>query len=852
MKVPLSWLKEFVDIHLPLDELAHRLTMAGLEVEEIRYVGLPMPTSKAESHTSKSRHSIKISGLEWEPDKIVVGAVLEVMPHPNADRLVLCRLDDGVQEHIVLTGAPNLFTYKGKGPLEKPLKVAYAREGARIYDGHQPGQVLMTLKRARIRGVDSYSMACSEKELGISDDHEGIIILDDDAPTGMPLVEYMGDAVLDIAITPNLARDANILGIAREIAALTDQPLRAPSLDVLMEGPPIEDKAYIEIRNPELNPRFVLGLILNVEIRQSPYKVQRRLRLAGMRPINNIVDATNYVMLELGEPLHAFDYDILVQRANGKPPKIITRTAEPGEKLVTLDGVERTLEPYNVLVCDTIGPLSIAGIMGGAESEVSERTRNVLLEGAAWNFINIRRTSSFHRIESEAAYRFARGVHPAMAERGVRRGLELMRCWSGGIVAQGLIDCYPLPPKDPTVTFTSSDTQRWLGIQLETDTMAKILQRLDFKVRIEGEIIHATTPDHRLDIHEGIVGVADVMEELARIYGYELIPETRLADTLPPQRSNRSIEIEERIRDMLVDLGLQEVMTYRMTSPENEARLYPPGTSREEQSYVRLKNPIVNERVVMRRRLLASLMEVVERNARLQSRLCLFEIGPIFLPSQTNLLPDEPQQIAIVLMGPRSLQSWLPSDTSMMDFYDLKGLLEVLLNGIHLNPARYEPYQHPTYHPGKCARIWIDEREIGLLGEIHPLVKENYDLTSEAPILAAELNLETLIELTPERYEVQAVPAYPPVIEDLAIIVDENTPAEQVYENIRLAGGHILTAARLFDLYRGDQIGAGKKSLAYRLTYQATDRTLTDQEVAQIRQKIIRQLEKVLGAKLRS
>ncbi len=296
----------------------------------------------------------KIHGLSWEPDKIVTAAVSEVMPHPNADRLVLCRLYDGEQEHIVLTGAPNLYPYKGLGPLKKPLKVPYAREGARIYDGHQPGQVLTTLKRAKIRGVDSYSMICSEKELGISDEHEGVIILDDDAPVGVPLADYMGDAVFEINIIPNIARAASMLGVAREIAALTGQSLRPPSYDFLAQGSSIDGKAAIEILNPELNPRFVLGLISDIEIKPSPYWVQRRLRLAGMRPINNIVDATNYVMLEIGEPLHAFDYDVLLQRAGGKPPTIITRTAHarrapdhPGRGRARAERLQRTGVRYH-------------------------------------------------------------------------------------------------------------------------------------------------------------------------------------------------------------------------------------------------------------------------------------------------------------------------------------------------------------------------------------------------------------------------------------------------------------------------------------------------------------------------
>ena len=425
MLLPLSWLKDYVEIDISIEELAYRLTLAGLEVEAIRYVGLPQP---------QGRHEFKVSGLEWPADKFVVGAIHEVMPHPNADRLVLCRLDDGEQEHIVLTGAPSLLRLKGQ-KLEKPLKVAYAREGARLYDGHSPEWKLITLKRAKIRGVVSYSMVCSEKELGISEEMEDILYLPEDAPTGMPLADYLGDAVLDIAITPNMARNACVLGVARETAALLGKPLRKPPLDVLAEGDPIFGQVSLQITNPDLNPRFMLGLIRDVDIKPSPFWIQWRLKLAGMRPINNIVDATNYVMLEVGEPLHAFDYDVLVRRAGGRPPTIITRTARPGEKLTTLDGVERTLDDQTVLVCDTAGPLSIAGIMGGAESEVTDQTRNVLLEAASWNFINIRRTAQKQKMSSEAAYRFSRGVHPALAEVGLRRALELMRQWSGGVVA---------------------------------------------------------------------------------------------------------------------------------------------------------------------------------------------------------------------------------------------------------------------------------------------------------------------------------------------------------------------------------------------------------------------------------
>ncbi|RME86818.1 MAG: phenylalanine--tRNA ligase subunit beta [Anaerolineae bacterium] len=834
MYVPISWLKDFVEIDIPVEEVARLLTFAGLEVEEIRYVGWPMPNEST---------SFKITGLSWDPEKIVVGEVREVMPHPNADRLVLCRLFDGRQEHTVLTGAPNLFPYKGKGPLARPLKVAYAKEGARLYDGHKEGQVLMTLKRTKIRGVESYSMVCSEKELGISEEHEGIIILDDDAPVGAPLADYMGDAVLSIDILPNMARNTGMLGIARELAALTGKPLKKPETPLDPSGQPVEELVAIRIENPELNPRFVLGLIRDVEIRPSPYWVQRRLRLAGVRPINCIVDATNYTMLELGEPLHAFDYDVLLKRAKGGKVTIITRTAKPGEKLVTLDGEERALDPSQVLVCDEAGALSIAGVMGGLESEVTEQTRNVLLEGAAWNFINIRRTANAHNLHSEASFRFSRGVHPALAEEGVRRGLYWMAAWSGGKVAPGLVDNYPLPPEAPRVEVSAADVKRHLGIELSAQEIADLLSRLEFTCEVTGENVTVTPPPFRMDIGEGVVGVADVMEEIARLYGYDRIPETRIADALPPQVGNPTHTWEESLRDLLAGLGLQEVITYRMTSPEREARLGVEG------EHVRLANPVTPERRVLRRSLLASVLDVVERNARLRETLAFFEIGPVFLPRGDDL-PEEQPRLAIAMTGRRHEPAWDSPESPGLDFYDLKGVIEAMLTALRVGEGvSYEPAEHPAFHPGKCARVMVEGKEIGLFGEIHPLVAEKYEF-GERPVLAAEFDLEAL-RAVPPRLEVESVPTHPPVLEDIAVVVDESVPAGEVEALIRQTGGKLLADVRLFDVYRGEQVGEGKKSLAYSLTYQAPDRTLTDKEAARIRAKIVRRLERELGARLR-
>jgi len=844
MKIPVSWLKDYIDLKgISIEEIARRLTLAGLEVDEIAYVGLPMKGNAAQGAHSSGRHEFKTSGFSWDPEKIVVAEIREVMPHPNADRLTLLDLFDGQQSQVVLTGAPNIFHLKGAGKLARPIKAAYAKEGATIYDGHAAGRVLTTLKRAKIRGVESYSMVCSEKELGITDEHEGIIILDDDAPVGMPLVEYMGDAVLDIGILPNMARNANVLGVARELSALTGRELRKPSSEYLTEGDSLEGLVSIEITNPELNPRFVLGLIRNVEIGPSPYRIQLRLKLAGMRPINSIVDATNYAMLDLGEPLHAFDYDVLKARAGQDRVKIITRAAQDGERLTTLDGVERTLSAMNVLVCDDRGSLSIAGVMGGAESEVTETTRNVLLEGAAWNFINIRRTAKQHNLPSEASFRFSRGVHPALAETGVRRGLQLMAEWSGGKVAPGLVDEYPLKPRDPVVQVSPKDVRRLLGIDLTAAEIADLLARLEFECIVGRDDVTVKTPPHRMDIGEGVVGLADVLEEVARSYGYDRIPSTLMADSLPPQMGNPAYEWEEHLRDLLVALGMQEVVTYRMTSAANEARL----TQFDE--YVRIANPTTPDKNVLRRSLVASVLEAVEKNIRFSDSITFFEVGPVFEPVK-NDLPKERHQLAMVMSGQRERTAWDVKDSPGFDFYDIKGRIELLLGGLHYSDITYAPADSISYlHPGKAAEVKVNGQRVGVFGELHPLVAEKYELY-DAAVLVAEFDLWELHSITPS-YDFRPVSEFPPVFEDIAVILDEAVPADRVEGLIRQTGGQTVVDVRLFDVYRGDQVGPGKKSLAYSLTYQA-DKTLTDAEAAAIRNKIVKRLEQELGARLRS
>jgi len=875
MKIPLSWLKDFIDLDgLSVEDIARKLTLAGLEVDEILYAGLEMPAYK-----DGEKHEFKTNGIGWNREKIVVAEIREVKPHPNADKLTLLDLYDGLQEQVVLTGAPNIFHLKGTGKLPKPIKVAYAKEGATIYDGHADGLVLTTLKRAKIRGVDSYSMVCSEKELGIAEDHDGIILLDDDAPVGMPLADYMGDAVLDVSILPNMARNANVIGVARELSALLGRELRdlrsLKDLGGLAGGQPVTELVEIEITNPEMNPRFVVGLIRDVEIKPSPYQIQRRLKLAGMRAINNIVDATNYAMLELGEPLHAFDYDVLKARAGGKKIKIITRAAAEGEKLTTLDGVERKLTATNILVCDEKGSLSLAGVMGGSESEVYDASKevldvtgvepkpgempqgkitsrgkstvNILLEGAAWNFINIRRTAQQHNLPSEASFRFSRGVHPAVAEHGVTLGLKYMAAWANGKVAPGLVDVYPLKPKDSVVEVSAKDVKRLLGIDLTLEEISALLTRLEFKCQITNHQLQVTAPPHRMDIDEGVVGLADVLEEVARSYGYENIPTTTMADALPPQIGNPIHEWEEHLRDLLVAIGLQEVVTYRMTSPERESRLSAAA------DYVRVANPIAPERSVLRRSLLTSVLEVAEKNAKAES-LAMFEVGSVFEPIK-NDLPNEPRKLAMVMTGARIASAWDVKDAPMFDFFDMKGRVELLLAGLRFRDISYVPADASTslsanhLHPGKSTEVKIDGEVVGAFGELHPLAKEKFAF-GDAPLIVAEFDLEKLRTLNPS-YGIQPVSEFPPMYEDIAVIVDESVAAAAVEAFIRQTGGKTVTNVKLFDVYRDEKIGAGKKSLAYSLTYQA-EKTLTDAEAAAIRNKIVKRLEREVGAKLRS
>ncbi len=849
MKVPISWLKDYVDINISVDELAERLTLAGLEVTGIQYIG------------------VEGADLVWDREKLILGHVLKVEQHPNADRLVMATVDIGTAEpETVVTGAPNLFEFIGQGDITGlGLKSPFVLEGATVYDGHakEPG-AKMKLKGRNVRGIMNRHMLCSEKELGLSDDHDGIILTaDEKAAPGTPIVDVWGDVVLDIDLTPNLIRCASIIGVAREVAALTGQKVRYPDVTLAESGSSLAGRLKIKTTEPELNPRFVGILIEDITLKESPYWMQRRLRLAGMRPISNIVDVSNYVMLEMGQPNHAFDWDILRHRADEYAPdgpvEIITRLAELGETMVTLDDKTHQMPDFSILVTDPKSNLSIGGIMGGLESEVHNDSRNILLEAAAWNFINIRRTSQALNIYSEAAYRFSRGVHPAQAMVGARRAAGLMAKLAGGAIAQDMLDYYPNPPEPVTVDLPQTEVTRLLGIELSVEEISQILTGLEFAVEVvEPGVLRVTVPDHRLDISaETVTGRADLVEEIARIYGYDRIPVSEMADELPPQRNNVALDTEERVRDLLVQAGLQEVITYRLTTPEVESRVlgadYPARAN-----YVTLANPSTPERAVMRHSLLNSVLEVAAQNTRHQNRVQMFEAGHIYLlnpngQGEAAILPTETRRLAIVMTGPRQEASWLAADSEPVDFFDMKGTLEALLTGLHIDNITFEPTQHPVYHPGRVAEIKMNGESVGIFGQIHPLVADAYDMKiDDRPVLAADIDLDALLKPVADGHIVRGVPRFPPVQQDIAVVVDAGVPAEQVRQLILKTGQPLLVDVRLFDVYRGEQLGTGKKSLAYSLTFQSEKSTLTDKAVAHQQSRIVKRLEQEFDAKLRS
>lgn len=840
MKIPLGWLRDYVNLDgIGVPELVERLTLAGLEVASVRCLGVPIP----EGLRVKSDEV----GPVWAPDKVVLGRIVSVAQHPNADRLTLPTVDVGGGKSMTLvTGAPNIKVG------DSGQKVVVALTGAVLFDGHAETKVLKELKPGKIRGVPSDGMVCSAYELGISDEHEGIILLGADAPEpGTPAADYLGEIVLDVDVLPNMARCLAMIGVAREVATLFGRPLKLPAVPSADagKGPAAQGLVLVAIADPALSPRYAAGVLREVTVGPSPDWLRWRLTYAGMRPINAIVDVTNYVMLEWGQPLHAFDYDKLKGRAGGQAPAITVRPAQAGEVLVTLDGVKRELTPDNLVIADSAGAVALAGVMGGGDTEVSAQTKNVLLESANFDFLSVRRTMKALNLPSEASQRFSKGLHPETVRPAAERAADLVRQYAGATVCRGLVDCYPAPLPPQVVELPLKEVRRQLGMDVPVAEATRILQALEFQVEPAGaDVLRVTVPPHRRDVQ---AGAADLVEELARVLGYDRMPATLLADALPEQHANRPLELEENLRDLLTECGLQEVITYALTEPARDLEV-----GLGEGEYVRLLNPISSERVVMRHGLLGGVLEVAAANLKHEADVRLFEIGSAYLLKPGQKLPEEPRRLAIVLTGRRQPDYWGDGTAAAppLDFFDLKGVLEALVDGLHLPGVAYrrpeKPDKTPHLHPGLSAELVVGARPAGAFGRLHPQFADRFGLAGRA-VLACELDLGVIQAAVPDRFTYTPVPRFPPALRDVAVIVDETATAERVAAEIRAAGGELLRQARLFDLYVGDAVPKGKKSLAYALTYQSAERTLTDKEVDKAHKRIEDRLQHVLKAQIR-
>ena len=800
MKVSLNWLKDYVNIPLPVKELAHRLTMSGNEVGRLDVIG-----------------------GSWE--HVFVGQVTALEKHPNADRLKLVTIDLGTERITVVTGAPNMAVGQ---------KVPFAKVGAKLIDGHT-GQ-LAELKPAKIRGVKSEGMACSEKELGISDSHEGIMILPADAPVGVPLAQYLGDTIFDIKVTPNRPDCLSVIGIAREVASLTSQPTHIPEITYPEEGESINNAISIEIADPDLCSRYCASLVTGVKIGPSPQWMQQRLIAGGMRPISNVVDITNYVMLEYGQPLHAFDYT----QITGK--KIIVRRAGEGEILYTLDGMERKLNPDMLVIADQKDPIALAGVMGGAESEVIDSTTSILLESANFNNVSIRRTSIKLNLRSEASSRFEKGISPELAPIALRRATQLLLQLAGGKVAKSIADVYPGKKEKGQILLPKERVRRVLGLELSTERLQKVLESLSFSTKpagVSGDLL-VTVPYWRTDVRMA----DDLVEEIARIIGYDEIPTTLLSSEIPEQVPAPMLTLKENIRDILMGCGMQEIITYSLVGQATLDRIDP---HHKLVSAMRVANPMSVEQEYLRTSLRAGLLAAFASNEKHEKdSIRLFEVARVYL-TRAKDLPEERETLVGVLGGPRLDRSWLSGEDTA-DFFDAKGILETVFNRLKVK-ASYKPAEDQILLAGKTAEIAVEGQKVGVVGVIHPKTASLFDISTQ-PVLLLEIDLAKLLPFAGAGYRYRPIPRFPGNTRDIALILDTGIAASKVQEVIK--SFPLVDRVTIFDVYIGEQMPPGKKSLAFTIRFQSLERTLTDEEVNKAQQQIIERLQKEFGATLRS
>ena len=787
MRLPLSWLKDYMNTDgIENAEYMHKMTMSGSIVE----------------------------GIENAADEfknVVTGKILKIEKHPDADKLVVCQVDVGEDAPIqIVTGATNVF---------EGAVVPVAKHKSTL-----PGGVKIT--KGKLRGVESFGMMCSTDELGISEERAtGILILSDDTPIGEDITKVLGldENVAEFEITSNRPDCMSIIGLARETAATFNRPFNVNVPQVKENSENAADMASVEIRNTDLCSRYIGRIVKNVKIAPSPEWMQKRLKACGIRAINNVVDITNYVMLEYGQPMHAYDLD----HVEGK--KIIVRNAEKDEKLETLDDQPRILGESMIVIADEKRAIGVAGVMGGANSEVCDDTTTVLFESACFNAAAVRKGAKALGMRTDASALFEKGLDSENCLSAINRACELMVQLGAGEVVGGIIDEYPIKKQQLVLDFEPEKMNAFLGMDIPCDEMVEMLARLDFKV--ENDKVYV--PTYRGDIE----GMADISEEVARIYGYDRIPTTLMKGEMVAGGKTDKQKLRDTVRNCLAANGLYEIITYSFIDPKENAMVrIPEDDSRS--NFVRITNPLGAENSVMRTDMTSSLLKTLRTNyTRRNAQAALFELGTIFTPIEGEQLPRETQQIAVGMYGE-------------YDFYSIKGVIEALFEKVGIYDCIYVACKdNPTYHGGRCAEIMSGDKKLGIIGQIHPSVSAEFKIDTD--VYAAIIDFEVLSELADMQRHYVPLPKFPAVTRDIAVTLDKDVEVGEIVKIIKANRKGIIESYNLFDIYEGIQVGKGKKSVAYSLTFRSADKTLTDDDVNPIVNTILKQLEEKLGAQLR-
>lgn len=808
MLVPIEWLKDYTDIQTDTDEFCDRMIMSGSNLETCQH-------------------------FCEEMENVVVGKIEKIEKHPDADKLVVCRINIGKEEPVqIVTGAPNVF----EGALV-PVALHNSRIPGPLH-GQEKQEGGTKITKGKLRGVESAGMLCSAGELGFDDKvvpvahKDGIWILEEEYSLGEDFAQALGlkQAVVDFEITPNRPDCLSMVGMAREAAATFGQTLKYPDTACAAEtDKQAGDFIQVEIKEPELCRRYAARIVTDVKIEQSPWWLQKRLMYAGMRPINNIVDITNFVMLEFGQPIHAFD---IRQIADSK---IVVECAEEGEKFTTLDNTERTLTKEMLLIKDGKRGVAIAGVMGGLNSEIEADTTTILIESANFNGDSVRATSKKLGLRTEASSRFEKGIDPNLCQAAADRVCRLIEILGCGKVATGTVDVYPKEFKAETVDVRVDRINKVLGIELTSEEMAEIFRKLEMKVEGSGPVLKVTPPTVRQDM----LAEVDFIEEVARMYGYDKLPVTL------PKGNSESGKSKERTlvdmaRDTMCALGFNEIQTYSFVSPSgvDDVRI---DEDSWERAFVKIINPLGEENSVMRTILTPNMLEVLARNySRNIDKVMAFEIGSTFTTNliQPEDLPDEQTGLAMGLYG------------KDMDFFTLKGAVEELLRNLGAGKVTFiAESEYGVYHPGRCARICIGEEELGIMGEIHPDVQEKFGIGTR--VYCCEMFFDAIVRHANIEKSYEPLPKYPATSRDIALLTDEDVRVGDIEAIIREQGGDILENVKLFDVYRGKQVAEGKKSVAFTLTYRDKNKTLTDEDVAKVHEKVLKALEEKINASLR-